>query len=77
MPAGAHGAAARQAAAARQPVGSPLQLSKVHWVRPEVVVEVTYLTWTEITRYGRSPISEQREDKPARQVARPVPRSRE
>jgi len=27
--------------------GSPLQLSRVHWVRPEVVVEVTYLTWTE------------------------------
>jgi bifunctional non-homologous end joining protein LigD len=26
--------------------GSPLQLSKVHWVRPELVVEVTYLTWT-------------------------------
>ena len=26
--------------------GSPLKLSKVHWVRPEVVVEVTYLTWT-------------------------------
>ena len=26
---------------------SPLQLSRVHWVRPEVVVEVTYLTWTE------------------------------
>jgi DNA ligase D-like protein (predicted ligase) len=27
--------------------GSPLQLSRVHWVRPEMVVEVTYLTWTE------------------------------
>ena len=27
--------------------GSPLKLSHVHWVRPEVVVEVTYLTWTE------------------------------
>ena len=27
--------------------GSPLRLSKVHWVMPEVVVEVTYLTWTE------------------------------
>ena len=27
--------------------GSPLNLSRVHWVRPEVVVEVTYLTWTE------------------------------
>jgi hypothetical protein len=24
-----------------------LTLSRVHWVRPEVVVEVTYLTWTE------------------------------
>jgi len=27
--------------------GSPLGLSRVHWVRPEVVVEVTYLTRTE------------------------------
>ena len=27
--------------------GSPLKLSRVHWVRPELVVEVTYLTWTE------------------------------
>ena len=27
--------------------GSPLELSRVQWVRPEVVVEVTYLTWTE------------------------------
>jgi ATP-dependent DNA ligase len=27
--------------------GSPLKLSKVHWVRPKLVVEVTYLTWTE------------------------------
>jgi bifunctional non-homologous end joining protein LigD len=26
--------------------GSPLELSRVHWVRPEMVVEVTYLTWT-------------------------------
>src|SRR5262245_43583116 len=27
--------------------GSPLELSRVHWVQPKVVVEVTYLTWTE------------------------------
>jgi hypothetical protein len=27
--------------------GSPLKLSRVHWVRPKVVVEVTYVTWTE------------------------------
>jgi bifunctional non-homologous end joining protein LigD len=26
--------------------GSPLVLSRVHWVRPEMVAEVTYLTWT-------------------------------
>jgi bifunctional non-homologous end joining protein LigD len=28
-------------------VGSPLKLSRVHWVRPEFIVDVTYLTWTE------------------------------
>jgi bifunctional non-homologous end joining protein LigD len=27
--------------------GSALVLSRVHWVRPEMVVEVSYLTWTE------------------------------
>jgi len=26
--------------------GSPLVLSRVHWVRPVLVAEVTYLTWT-------------------------------
>jgi bifunctional non-homologous end joining protein LigD len=26
--------------------GSPLVLSRVHWVRPEVVVEVSYVEWT-------------------------------
>jgi ATP dependent DNA ligase-like protein len=34
--------------------GSPLELSRVHWVRPEVVVEVTYLTGTEGGLCGRS-----------------------
>jgi bifunctional non-homologous end joining protein LigD len=27
--------------------GSPLGLSRVHWVRPEMVVEVKHLTWTD------------------------------
>jgi ATP-dependent DNA ligase len=27
--------------------GSPLELSRVHWVRPELVVEVKFLAWTE------------------------------
>jgi ATP-dependent DNA ligase len=26
--------------------GSPLVLSRVHWVRPEMVVEVSYAEWT-------------------------------
>lgn len=53
--------------------GSPLILSRVHWVRPELVVEVTYLTWTldnllrQVVYVGR------REDKPAREVQRPMP----
>jgi bifunctional non-homologous end joining protein LigD len=53
--------------------GSPLKLAKVHWVRPEVVVEVTYLTWTEDNLLRQVSYQGQREDKPARQVVRPVP----
>jgi len=53
--------------------GSPLELSRVHWVRPEVVVEVTYLTWTEGGLLRAVSYQGQREDKPARQVVRPSP----
>ena len=53
--------------------GSPLKLSKVHWVRPEVVVEVTYLTWTEGGLLRAVSYQGQREDKPARQVVRQIP----
>jgi bifunctional non-homologous end joining protein LigD len=53
--------------------GSPLTLSRVHWVRPELVVEVTYLTWTEDNLLRQVSYQGQREDKPARQVVRPVP----
>ena len=55
--------------------GSPLKLSRVHWVRPELVVEVTYLTWTEDNLLRQVSYQGQREDKPARQVVRPVPHS--
>jgi bifunctional non-homologous end joining protein LigD len=27
--------------------GSPLVLSRMHWVRPELVAEVKFLTWTD------------------------------
>ena len=53
--------------------GSPLELSRVHWVRSEVVVEVSYLTWTEGGLLRAVSYQGQREDKPARQVVRPIP----
>ena len=55
--------------------GSPLGLSRVHWARPEVVVEVTYLTWTEGGVFAVS-YQRQREDKPAKQVVRSAPPGR-
>ncbi|WP_373867999.1 ATP dependent DNA ligase [Reyranella soli] len=53
--------------------GSPLKLSKVHWVKPELVVELTYLTWTEDNLLRQDSYQAQREDKPARQVVRATP----
>ena len=58
---------------ARTRFGSPLEHARVHWVRPEVVVEVTYLTWTEGGLLRAVSYHGQREDKPARQVVRSVP----
>ena len=53
--------------------GSPLKLSRVHWVRPELVVEVTYLTWTEDNLLRQVSYQGQREDKPAaRRAAYPA-----
>ncbi len=53
--------------------GSPLKLSKVHWVKPELVVEVTYLTWTEDNLLRQVSYQAQREDKTAKQVVRAIP----
>jgi hypothetical protein len=44
----------------------------VHWVRPQVVVEVSYLTWTEDNPLRQVSYQGQGEDKPAMQVVRPV-----
>jgi ATP-dependent DNA ligase len=34
--------------------GSPLVLSRVHWVEPNLVAEITFLTWTadNLLRHG-------------------------
>src|SRR5262249_41445897 len=38
---------ARRTASSGEPVRIAAGLSRVHWVRPEMVVEVSYLTWSE------------------------------
>ncbi|HEY7386579.1 MAG TPA: non-homologous end-joining DNA ligase [Beijerinckiaceae bacterium] len=53
--------------------GSPLVLSRVHWVRPKMVIEVTYLTWTDDNLLRHVVFDGVREDKPARAVVRPIP----
>jgi bifunctional non-homologous end joining protein LigD len=54
--------------------GSPLVLSRVHWVRPELVAEVKFLTWTEDNLLRQVVYEGLREDKPAREIRRDVPR---
>jgi DNA ligase D-like protein (predicted ligase) len=54
--------------------GSPLRLSRVHWVRPELVAEVKFLTWTDDNLLQQVVYEGLREDKPAREVRRDVPR---
>jgi ATP-dependent DNA ligase len=57
--------------------GSPLVLSRVHWVEPRVhwvepklVAEITYLTWTADNLLRHTVFVGLREDKPADQVRR-------
>jgi bifunctional non-homologous end joining protein LigD len=51
--------------------GSPLNLARVHWVRPELVCEVTFLTWTDDGLLRQVTYQGPREDKPAAEVRRP------
>jgi hypothetical protein len=51
-------------------VGRPLELSRVHRVRPELVAEVTFLTWTADGLLRQVVYEGLREDKAARDVRR-------
>jgi DNA ligase D-like protein (predicted ligase) len=51
--------------------GSPLVLSRVHWVRPQTVVEVSYAEWTADGLLRHVVYLGEREDKPAIEVRRP------
>ena len=53
--------------------GSPLVLSRVHWVRPEMVVEVSYVEMTSDGLLRHVLYLGEREDKPARDVIRSRP----
>ena len=53
--------------------GSPLVLSRVHWVRPEMVVEVSYAEWTPDGLLRHVVYLGEREDKPASNVRRDRP----
>ena len=53
--------------------GSPLVLSRVHWVRPELVAEVKFLAWTEDSLLRQVVYEGLREDKPATEVRREMP----
>jgi bifunctional non-homologous end joining protein LigD len=50
--------------------GSKLALSRVHWLRPELVVEITYPSWAEDGLLRHTVFVGLREDKPAREVRR-------
>ena len=54
--------------------GSPLVLSRVHWVEPTLVAEITYLTWTADNLLRHTVYVGLREDKPAEQVRREASR---
>jgi ATP-dependent DNA ligase len=56
--------------------GSALVLSRVHWVRPELVVEVKFLAWTEDNLLCRVVYEGLREDKPAAVVRREMPHAK-
>jgi ATP-dependent DNA ligase len=53
--------------------GGPLQLSRVHWVRPEMVVEVSFAEWTPDGLLRHVVYLGEREDKPAIDVRRDRP----
>ncbi len=53
--------------------GSPLVLSRVHWVRPELVCEVRFLSWTSDGLLRQVAYEGLRGDKPAAEVKRQRP----
>jgi ATP-dependent DNA ligase len=53
--------------------GSPLELSRVHWVKPQLVCEVRFLNWTSDGLLRQVAYEGLRGDKPAIAVRRQRP----
>jgi ATP-dependent DNA ligase len=56
--------------------GSPLVLSRAHWVERRLVAEITYLTWTADGLVRHTVYLGLRSDKPSSEVRREIPRNR-
>jgi bifunctional non-homologous end joining protein LigD len=54
----------------KQRFGGPLALSKVHWLRPELVAEITYLSWSDDGLLPKTVFVGLRADKAAKDVRR-------
>jgi ATP-dependent DNA ligase len=54
--------------------GGWLVLTRVHWIEPKIVVEITYLTWTADNLLRHMVYVGLREDKPAMDVRREIAR---
>jgi hypothetical protein len=57
-------------------LGEGLELSRVHWLRPEVLVEVAFSTWTADGLIKQASYQCPRQDRPARPGDRGQRRSR-
>jgi bifunctional non-homologous end joining protein LigD len=55
------------------PLRSAACLRHAHWVRPELVAEAKFLTWTQDNLLRQVVYEGLREDKPAKEVRREVP----
>ena len=55
------------------PFGRPLNLSRVHWVKPVLVAQVNFLTWTGDGLLRQVTYQGLREDKPASSIVRERP----
>jgi bifunctional non-homologous end joining protein LigD len=54
-------------------LGGPLELPSAHWLRPELVAEITLLGWTDEPLLRHTVFMGLREDKPANEVPRELP----